>query len=95
MEPPIGGNRWHRKSALVMRMHQSDASSTASCCATTCLQVLHKPRGGQQPRVAAGAAPVGGAAPALLPQQGQSLSKFSHTLLPLLCPHSCRGQKEG
>jgi hypothetical protein len=78
-----------------MRMHQSDASSTASCCATTCLQVLHKPRGGQQPRVAAGAAPVGGAAPALLPQQGQSLGQFSHTLIPLLCPHSCRGQKEG
>ena len=43
------------------------------CRACRHLQVLHKRRGVEQAGVAAGAAPVGGTAAALLAQQGQGL----------------------
>lgn len=53
------------------------------------LQVLHKGFRAQQARVAAGAAPVGGAAAALLAQQRQTFCQLAHALLPLLRTHRC------
>lgn len=55
--------------------------------------MLHKGGRVQEARVAAGAAPVGGAAPALLAQQRQHFSQLPHSFLPLLRAHGCKGHR--